>query len=367
MKCRILNQVLPDVIVDLGIKRLPHHFEERAKKFIEKFSQTNIPAKKLDYIRSLLTLVNEFLRKGLCKNEVELDSLLLYLFYCIVIAEPRNMISDAKLLYMSLDKDDEIRLLGNLAVQLLSALQFLTVFVSDLCGRMRRAKFFVSKREQVPFLREQFKLGPLKIKDECVRRISEKIKGSPKCNDEDLKTVKKAIMKNSLFKKMKPIKACEEELIEHRLHKKLESKYQNDVPLGKSIEKIREERLFGAERRVSKLETKSLSEIRKRRSSSKFEEDNDSMVWEVVGDSGIYNQQEELKLPQNAMLKSQALDLQEKLKEDDDSSDYLTDSDFISEVDNSKYMSSPLLRKRILDIIYLLIINIRFLNYFNYI
>ena len=327
MKCRILHRILPDVIADLGIKRLPVHFEDRAKKYIEKFSQTNVPAKKLDYIRSLLTLVNEFLKRGLCKNDVELDSLLLYLFYCIVLAEPRNMVSDAKLLYISLAKEDEIRLLGNLAVQVLAALQFLSDFVSDLCRRMRRAKFFVSRAEQVATLRAEFDLEPLKVRRKRSTMTMTNAKTDVKTpNLKNQKISKEPKLKTGTLQE--PPKS-ENNFIEdyknfseQRLHKKLDSGYLDK----RKLDSIHDKQEFS-------------------RLSKENDEENDESDWERVhkNQSGVH-QTETVKLPQTAMLKSDALELAAKLKDefqnDDESSDYSSDSDFVSEVDTSKYKSN---------------------------
>ena len=327
MKCRILHRILPDVIADLGIKRLPVHFEDRAKKYIEKFSQTNVPAKKLDYIRSLLTLVNEFLKRGLCKNDVELDSLLLYLFYCIVLAEPRNMVSDAKLLYISLAKEDEIRLLGNLAVQVLAALQFLSEFVSDLCRRMRRAKFFVSRAEQVATLRAEFDLEPLKVRRKRSTLTLTSQKTDTKIsNSENQQIAREPKLKTGTLQETPESEDNSVEndnnFSEQRLHKKLDSDYRDKRKLVSSHDKQEFSRL-------SKLNN----------------EDNDESDWEQVhpNQSGV-SQAETVKLPQTAMLKSDALELAAKLKDefkdDDESSEYSSDSDFVSEVDTSKYKSN---------------------------
>jgi hypothetical protein len=76
------------------------------------------------------------------------------------------MVSDVKMLYMSLSKEDEIRILGNLAVQLLASLQFLSNFISELCREVREPNPEVYDPLKVSFLREFYKLGNLEIRSQ---------------------------------------------------------------------------------------------------------------------------------------------------------------------------------------------------------
>ena len=161
LKCQILRKNIPEILADFDIKRLPTNLESKATKFIEKFSEINVAEKRLGNIKDLLTLINEFLNRAMKKREVELDSLLFYLFYCILMASPRNMVSDVKLLYMSLPKEQEIRILGNLAVQLLASLQFLSKFISDLCRELLLPNSKIYDRSEVKNLRSLFNLEDL--------------------------------------------------------------------------------------------------------------------------------------------------------------------------------------------------------------
>lgn len=155
LKCKILRENIFEIISDFGIKRLPRNLEAKATSYIVNFSKIGLAEKRLEQIRQLLTLVSEFLKRARKKKEVELDSLLLYLFYCILLACPRNMVSDVKLLYMSLPKEDEIRILGNLAVQLLASLQFLSKYISDLCKELRIPNHSIYDFSEVGSLRKR--------------------------------------------------------------------------------------------------------------------------------------------------------------------------------------------------------------------
>lgn len=162
LKCKILRQNIFEIVADFGIKRLPRNLEAKAVAYIENFAKIDLAEKRLEQIKQLLTLVSEFLKRARKKKEVELDSLLLYLFYCILLACPRNMVSDVKLLYMSLPKEDEIRILGNLATQLLASLQFLSKFISDLCREVRVPNHSIYDSPQVKRLRREAGLVQLK-------------------------------------------------------------------------------------------------------------------------------------------------------------------------------------------------------------
>jgi hypothetical protein len=182
-----LKQNILEIIADFDIKRLPRNLEAKAINYIDNFSKIDLAENRLDQIKFLLTLISNFLKRYRKKKEIELDSLLLYLFYCILMACPRNMVSDVKLLYMSLSKEDEIRILGNLAVQLLASLQYLSSFISELCRKLRVVNKSIYDKSQVEEIRRSFNLeiiekdeikeNVIKIKekeDEMIDELSEK-------------------------------------------------------------------------------------------------------------------------------------------------------------------------------------------------
>lgn len=122
------------------------------------FEKIDLATRRLEHVRQLLTLISNFLKRSRKKKEVELDSLLLYLFYCIIMARPRHMVLDVKLLYMCLSKDDEIRILGNLATQLLASLQFLSNYISELCREVREVNSGIYDSGKVAGLRRGYGL-----------------------------------------------------------------------------------------------------------------------------------------------------------------------------------------------------------------
>lgn len=166
LKCKILKKNIVLLLEDFEIKRMPNNLENKAIKNILSFCETKENSKRLGNIKDLLSLINQFLSRSRQKTEVELDSLLLYLFYCIVMASPLNFVSDVKILYMSLAKEDEIRIMGNLAVQLIASLQFLSRFISDICREVKSVNQTVFNPDLVDDIRADYGLETRNMEQE---------------------------------------------------------------------------------------------------------------------------------------------------------------------------------------------------------